>query len=189
MLPPLIAWVQIMMLSLQPVVNWVGSDAVRIVAQGREELLNRCMESGIEVRYRFDMRYCRRRSGWFDSCSDQRSEIHILQFDPISEIYRVTVDRHGDEQGPIQHTYASSDEAYSVLTEIPAVPLQFVARDEAVSSDANHYVGVKVVADCKDSFGSSMLDISYLITFGLVKINRFDSGWIAFNLGDRAGLQ
>lgn len=182
MLPLLFAWFNVVMISLQPVVNWVGNDSIKIVAAGQEELLNRCMESGLEVRYRFDMRFCRRRTGWFDWCGDQRSQIHILQYDPISESFKVTTDRHGDEEKPRQVIYNSLEEANNELTHIPSIPLSFIARDQDYLNQKNSYIGVKIVADCKDSFGSSILDISYILTLGLVKINRFDSGWIAFNL-------
>lgn len=182
--PSILAWLSIVFAYPVPIVNWVNPSAIRVQAVGGEELLDRCIKSGIEVRYRYEMRYCRRRSGWFDDCRADRVEIRSIQYEPVNEGYQVIVDRLGDDQDPEKVAYPSLADAMQVVSVIEDVPLEFLFRgelDPQVRTNKD-YVGVRIISDCKESFGSRLLDISYLFTFGLVKINRYDSGWIAFKL-------
>jgi hypothetical protein len=81
-------------------VNWSGGqlNAVRVVAEGKDEVMEQCVKSGLEVRYRYELRICKRRFLWADSCNDPKVEVHSLQYDPISESYRVMVDKIGDNE-------------------------------------------------------------------------------------------
>lgn len=183
----------------QPVVNWASSvkDTINISSEGNEPLLDKCLEAGIEVRYRFQMRYCRRGSFWFDQCQDQWDEIKTIKYDPIKESYLVQSDRIGDEIKPSQALFSSKEEAIKMLSTIENADIDKISRGEyseyksKLSNKNNQddqedlprtYIGIKIVSDCKGSVGSTMLDISYYLTFGLVKVSRFDSGWVAFYL-------
>ena len=166
-----------------PKVNWAEQDkSVNVEVAGREELLNRCIESGLEVRYRFDLKFCRRRSIWFDKCKSTITEIHSMQFDPISESYKVATDRHGDNDAPISFSVSSAAEALTDASSLQKFPVAVLLKGRELPDNGDNYIGVRVVADCKGGLDSSLLDLSYFLTLGLVKVDRFDSGWIAFRL-------
>jgi Domain of unknown function (DUF4390) len=182
MIPGIFAWFAFIFAAPQPVVNWAVGDTLKVMVEGREELLNRCLSGGIEVRYQFNLRLCRKRSAWFDDCEDIKKEIHGLQYDPVSDNYRVTIDRLGDQADPELYTYPTLEDGLARATRIDAFPLNILSEALPPLPRTNYYVGIRILSDCANSFGSSLLDISYVLTFGLVKVNRFDSGWIAFNL-------
>ena len=182
MISPFLAILHIFMSFPQPIVNWVGQDAVNISVSGSEELLERCLASGIEVRYRYEFQICQKRSGWIDSCQDLKREIRSMQFDPVSENYTVTVDRHGDNLAPESSTQHSKNDAQLKVSKIENLPLKFLDQNFSLASRDGYYISMRVVADCKGSMNSALLAISNILTFGQVKIDRFDSGWIAFDI-------
>ena len=183
MIHGLIAWFAVISAFPNLTVNWVDNTGVHISADGREELLDRCIESGIEVRYRFLMRYCRKRVGWFDACDDERMEIHSLTRDPVSENYVVIVDRFSDDKRPEKSTFNELADARIAVSSIERMPLDFISENASELVQPGRYLGVKVIADCKRDFSDVVLDLPYLLTFGLMKTNRYDSGWIAYEMG------
>lgn len=180
----IITWLFILHAVPQPVVNWATKDKLQIIAQGREELLDRCIERGIEVRYRFEMRFCESGYLWFDDCEDQFVEIRSIHYDPLYETYRVNADRLDDINKPTSQTFTSREDAIRALTSLTPIALAELRRGVEPDNKDKEYVGVRVISECKGSIGSSLLDISNFLTLGLVKINRFDSGWVAFYLND-----
>ncbi|MCO6429765.1 MAG: DUF4390 domain-containing protein [Deltaproteobacteria bacterium] len=182
MIPSILAWIPVFFAFPDLRVNWVEPQGIRVIADGRQELLERCIESGTEVRYRFRLRYCRRRVGWFDDCSSEKTEIHSLRYDPIGESYIVESDRFADDDPPEKNTYSSLPEARADLVEIKQMSLNFISAAAVHDRGARRYIGVRVTADCKREVGDVLLDLPYLLTFGLVKTSRFDSGWIAYEM-------
>lgn len=167
----------------EPRMNWSNREAgeLRITLPGEQELLNRCIESGLQVSYRFKLRLCRRRAAWFDRCGDTITEIHSMQFDPISESYKVEVDRHGDASDPLSTTVATPAQARELAGRIPNLRISDLGGSTAKLSPKS-YIDVRVITDCKGGLDAAMLELSHMLTFGLVKIDRFDSGWVAFKL-------
>ena len=169
----------------EPRMNWVDklTGAVRIEVPGDQELLSRCIESGLQLRFRFQFRLCRKRTGWLDGCGDDVKEVHTMQFDPASESYRVEIDRFGDADDPVATTVAGLVEARKMVAAVPDLALDDLGGDSK-SLKPRSYIGVRVVADCKGGLDSMMLELSNIVTFGLVRIDRFDSGWVAFELNE-----
>ena len=56
--------------------NWTNQkfEAVRIRVAVADELLSRCLKSGLAMEYNYQIRLCRRRAVWFDACADKRRE-------------------------------------------------------------------------------------------------------------------
>ena len=180
---PIFAWLYFLYQVPQPVVNWVtsGKESIDIVAEGREELLDRCVDAGIEVRYRFAMRYCTKGSFWFDDCEDEFVHIKNIRFDPIKENYSVESDSLGDNSTPEVDVFTDRSEAINKLKTLSNLRIKPLSRGRQIIQDKD-YIGIRVLSECKGSVGSTLLDMSYYLTFGLVKVSRFDSGWVAFYL-------
>lgn len=165
-----------------PVLNWDMKESITITAEGEEDLLDRCLEGGVEVRYRFEMRYCTQGNYWFDDCDSKVVIIKSLQFSPLKETYTLESDRLGDEGKPELTTFNEKLPALKALRTVPNLKLSVLAKSRPVFSSPDDYVEVRIVSDCKGSVGGPLLDISHFVSFGLIKINRFDSGWLSFFL-------
>lgn len=130
-----------------------------------------CLKNGLTVAYRYEFQFCRRRSWWVDSCSDQITEIRTLQYEPISESYFVSVDRLGDSEPQQQSMSLSKEEALSEVGH----------TDLAIKQNST-YVQARVRYTCKGD-GSPVLDrISNIISLGLVSLGTYQSDWIDFYL-------
>ena len=154
---------------------------VRVV--GEDELLDKCVKSGLSLQYDFEMRVCRRRLAWFDGCPEKRLERHTLSYDPISGNFRLQADRFGDHQEPRAQNYASSAEASRALAEVFKLPLQYLARGEPEYLDSERsYVSVRVSSECHGDYNKTLARISSFLTLGLVRLSGFDTGWLDFKL-------
>ena len=170
----------------QLLMNWAGGnkDGVKIVASGTDESVVQCAKSGLEVRYRYEERLCRRRSTWFDSCASPRVDIRSLQFDPISEIYTVMSDRLDDVEAPRISKFTSLNEALQQTSTISYLPLSFLDRDGLGPQGAqNAYVSVRLRVQCRGSLNETLEKLSYFLTLGLIRSHGYDSGWMDFQLG------
>lgn len=166
-------------------VNWSGGEfnSVRITAEGKERLINQCIESGLEVRYRYEFRVCKRRFFWADSCEDDVVRVRSLQFDPISESYRVFFDIIGDREPAKIVTHTSLDEALQDVTTLVSPSLAELGFNEKKYPPARApYLGVRVITDCKGDYSETFARISSVLTLGLVDVGTFDSGWVDFSL-------
>src|SRR5262245_37250121 len=74
--------------------------ALTVGLSDRDDVVDQCLKSGFKVSYRFEVRLCRKRRWWRDRCSDERTETRLLEYDPISESYRIVSDVHGDADEP-----------------------------------------------------------------------------------------
>ncbi len=166
-------------------VNWSGGEynSVRVVAEGKEELINQCIEGGLEVRYRYEFRICRRRFLWADACAEDVVHTRSLQFDPISESYRVSVDKLGDHLAPKVITHPTLEEALGDVTTLYSPSLNELGfSDKKYPQSRSPYLGVRVVADCKGDYNETFSRISSFLTLGMVDIGTYDSGWVDFSL-------
>lgn len=166
-------------------VNWSGGElsAVRIVADGKEEVISQCIQSGLEVRYRYELRLCKRRLLWADFCTDESVQTRTMQFDPISESYRVVVDKIGDREPAKITTFPTLDGALRAVNSLTSPSLdQLGFNEKDFPSSRLPYLGVRVVTDCKGDYNETIARISSFITLGLIDIGTFDSGWVDFAL-------
>ena len=179
----------ILFLALAPLeirVNWEGTgdqDALRVSVSGDNAILKECVQSGLEARFRYEMRLCRKRSYWVDSCGDVRSEIHSVQLDPINESFKVKTDRLGDKEGPGVHNIGSLDDALAEAASVRRMPLSFLSNEGQLLTDrSRHYVALRVLSECRGEYSQTMERISYIVSLGLLRASGYDSGWIAFSL-------
>ncbi|MDC0358077.1 DUF4390 domain-containing protein [Oligoflexia bacterium] len=164
-----------------------AENVVSIIARGRNEVLEKCLKSGLEVKYRFKLQLCKKREAWFDTCKSSRVEIHRMVFDPISESYQVTIDRLGDDQEPKKVNVKEAEEAFDMLYLVEAMPLSYLARgDQRFVSSKRSYISTRVQAKCIGEYNETLSNIAYYLTFGIVDASDFDSGWDAFSLRDKS---
>jgi len=167
-------------------VNWVeqtGRRSIAVAVQGLDEMTARCKRSGLEVRYRFEVRYCEEARFWADSCEDSRLILHSMQYDPISQTFRVAEDRLGDDVPPAVETVEEESQALRKLATIPKLELSFLFPEiEKSAPSPRGYVGVRLLTQCKGVNNETLERISYFLSLGMVRTSGFDSGWVSFKL-------
>jgi hypothetical protein len=166
------------------VVNWSrsGQGAITIRATGLEESVDECLESARQAKIRFEMRMCRRNRAWFDSCAEARSELHTIEFDSISESYRVVSDRYRDDTEPVAVGIPSRNEAVRTVTTVESLSLDFLARgDTRLAEDPDTYIQVRTTFSCKGAVNRTFARLSQILTLGLVNVVESESPWTDFD--------
>lgn len=172
--------------------NWTDNllDSVRVRVGGEDPLLDRCLKSGFELRYRYEVRLCKRRPLWFDYCPEERVIRHSLHYDPISDKYTLVVDWHGDQIEPRSETIASLEEAVESLAAVQNLPISFLSRgDEGLLQSRRRYLSIRVLSACKGDYNETLARISSVISLGLVRVSGFNTGWVDFRLDGDADQQ
>jgi hypothetical protein len=154
-----------------------------VSVSGLDEMTAQCKKSGLEVRYRFEVRYCQEAYFWSDPCERSRLFLHSLQFDPISQTFRLGADRLGDDDPPTNETIEDETLALKKLASIPRVELRFLAPELADKEPSPRgYVGVRLLTQCKGVNNETLERLSYFLSLGMVRTSGFDSGWVSFKL-------
>lgn len=175
-------------------VNWstTAKDSVTIRVPGLAEPVSECLSAGKQARVRFEVRLCRRRSAWLDHCQSPRSEMHTVEFDAITESYRVVSDRFGDTEDPTAVGIPGRDQAVEEMLVSHRVAIPFLERDEeGLSRDPRAYISVRTIFRCVGSSSRTFAHLSRFLTFGLVNVVESVSDWHDFSLepgGDGEGI-
>ena len=170
-------------------VRWstMQQNAINIVAQSRTDDVQECLEGALKAKLRFEVRVCRRRSGWFDLCDESRSELHTVTYDEVTESYRVVSDRLDDEQEPIALEISSRPEAIRLATSLEGLPLKFLLHEEPDLLDHKEaYLQVRTVFICRGNSSRPFTHISRVLTLGLLNNVEDRSAWEDFPLPGQA---
>jgi hypothetical protein len=154
-----------------------------IEAPDREEQVIECLESSMQARIRFEVRLCRRRSGWLDHCEEARSELHTAQFDEVTESYRVVSDRFGDQAEAVAVGVPTRSEAVQAVRTLNEMPLDFLVREEHdILSHTKSYLQVRTIFVCRGTSSRTFAHLSRILTLGLVNNLEDRSDWFDFTL-------
>jgi hypothetical protein len=181
---PLVAGITLSVIAALQV-SWATNDqyGLTIVALERQEEVRECLEASLLARVRFEARLCHRRRNWFDGCEDTRSEVHTIQFDEVTESYRVVSDRLGDKLEATAVGVPSRAEAVKLTLTVPQMPLEFLARDNpAVLWQEGTYVQVRTGISCRGGGPRMFAHLSRILTLGLVNTVESRSSWHDFTL-------
>jgi len=166
-------------------VRWTTptQNAIQVVAPERSADVQECLEDSLKAKLRFEVRVCRKRSGWVDHCDEPRSELHTVTYDEVTESYRVVSDRLDDEQEPISIEVPSRVEAVRLVTSIENLPLKFLTPEEPeLLNHAEAYLQIRTVFNCRGNSSRPFTHISRILTFGLLNNVEDRSGWEDFAL-------
>ncbi len=170
------------------VVHWMapGSfDVLAVSVRGVDQVAEQCLGSGLELKYRYELRICRRASFWYDRCGSNRVINRSVQWDPIAETFKTISDTIGDELDPKVLITEEEHVATEVLSEISPVILSELFSDDAdLLGEPRRYIQVRLLTQCKGVSSRTVEKLSYFLSLGMVRSNGFDSGWISFGLDD-----
>lgn len=155
---------------------------VSLTLVSHDELIEQCIGAGLEARYRFSIRACRRRSFWFDMCRDEIQYQRIIRFDPITEIHRVAFDTLGDDDPPQTMSMPSRSEAIRAVSSLKKIDVsKLTGGDSRFLEPSSGYLSARVATECRGEYSRITRRISSALTLGMVEIGGLDSGWLRFD--------
>lgn len=167
------------------VVQWASpqQQSVSIVMPGLRADVDECLADGRQARVRLEIRLCRRRSTWLDHCEHARSELHTIEFDGITESYRVVSDRFGDISEATAVGLPTREQALDQTLRSEGLPLSFLAREAPhLLSDPGAYVSARTIFRCRGASHRTFAHLSRFLTLGLVNAVESTSDWADFPL-------
>jgi hypothetical protein len=170
-------------------VHWSSRErqAVTLRALDLEERLLECLESSRQAKVRFEMQLCRKRVGWFDACSDTHPLVQTIEFDAITESYKIVTDRWRDEEEPITVGIPARAEALRTVSSIEGVLVSELAEgDIKLMASDQAYIRARTVYSCRGGTSRTLAGLSQILTFGLLNVVESDSPWIDFDMQARA---
>ncbi len=166
-------------------VRWTSpaQKGLTIEAPDREKQVIECLAASMQARIRFEVRVCRRRSGWLDHCEEARSELHTAQFDEVTESYRVVADRFGDEAEAVAVGVPTRSEAVEAVRTLNELPVEFLIREEQdILTNPKSYLQVRTIFVCRGAGSRTFAHLSRILTLGLVNNVEDRSEWFDFTL-------
>ncbi len=166
-------------------VFWTSNEkqAVTVYSSGLTESVVECLDSARQSRVRIEFRVCRRSPAWFDSCRPSRSGLNTIEFDPITESYRVVSDLLGDDSEPISTGIPSRTEAIEVALHTKAIRLDYLAQEDAtVLQERGTYMQVRATTSCRGSVNRFFANVSQILTLGMVNVVESTTDWNDFSL-------
>ena len=154
-----------------------------IDGQGLSSQVVECLQSSRQARVTFEARICRHEPAWFDSCLPSRSSVQTIEFDAISESYRVVSDMQGDGLDAVAVGIPSQEEAIHAVLMVRSMSIDYLAQgDVTVAKEQGSYIQVRSRSSCRGSSSRFFAHISEILTLGLVDVVESTSDWYEFNL-------
>ena len=167
------------------VVQWASPEhkSVSIAVPGLQGNVDECLAEGRQARIRLEIRLCRKRSAWLDHCEYARSELHTVEFDGITESYRVVSDRFGDVSEATAVGLPVREDAVNQVLRSESLPLAFLARETpGLLADRAAYISVRTIFRCKGASSRTFAHLSLFLSLGLVNTVESTSEWSDFPL-------
>lgn len=158
-------------------------EALSIRVVGAQTALGECLDSGRKGRLKVEFRVCRSSPAWFDSCRPTQSGMNSIEFDAISESFRVVSDLRDDGSDAIAVGMPNRPEALQAAVEVRALPLDFLAQgDTFVLKEPGTYVQLRATTSCRGSVNRILVNLSEILTLGMVTAGENTSDWFDFTI-------
>lgn len=167
--------------------HWTSGEtrSLQLQVNGSLDIFEQCLNSGFEVRYRYEIKLCDQRVFWFDDCEEPVSITQAAQYDAVSQDYSLSIDRRGDSVAPQIVRMADPQEILSLVSQVREITLEDLgldAKNEKRMRGADGRVRVKVRAECKGQYSKTLARVSYFLTLGILRLSGFNSGWVSFRI-------
>ncbi len=166
-------------------VQWTTQhrDAVSIEALGVTDAVVECLDAGRRARLKFEFRLCRSSPSWFDSCRPSQSGVNTIEFDSISDSFKVVSDLRADESDAVAVGVTVRREALQMAREVRSLALEYLAQgDTTVVKEPGAYIQVRVTTSCRGSVNRVLSSLSEVLTLGLVTAGESTTEWFDFAL-------
>ena len=167
------------------VINWntAENDRFEFVDEGHDSSSDKCLDNGLEAQYRFEAKVCINKNAWFEDCSDELIETRFLSQDLITKDYRLVSDRHRDGSEPTVENFSKLSDAKKSLRSVESVELSTFLSSLSKGYDRDKlYLRARLLSKCQGELSETWTRLSYYLSFGLIRIEGFDSGWQSYDL-------
>jgi len=173
----------------QAAVRWhdTSLESVSVILDHEQPAeLRELLERGLELRFRTNIKLCRKRGFWFDPCGKTGLEIKQIKRDQLSDNYRISEDRFYDQEEPLTRSVERLDDALQQARHVSAYPLKIILGRQDLAQarrSKRSYLYVRLEVEVVRS--RSMVEWgTYLLSLGLLDAKSYDSGWHKFYLSD-----
>ena len=157
--------------------------SVTIAITGSDDVMNKCARGGLELRYQFQIEMCHERSLWFDSCKRTWSEKNSIQYDSVSQSFRINRDRLGDGKSPLVLYADTMGNAMKIASQSDPFDLLSLANmNQAYLDDSRTYVQLRAITYCREDDNRTFERIAGFVTTGVTGLVQFDSKWQPFSI-------
>ncbi len=166
-------------------VFWTGAErqSLRITLNDTSSELRSCAPSGLNIRYKYNIKLCKRVRGWLDTCESERVITSSFQYNPISNMYSIASDFLGDEHPPRTDIAKSLNEAFAIVGNVSNIDPLFISKKLTASLDLKkYYLSLRVIGECKGEISTTVARISSVLSLGFFQPVRYDSGTLDFDL-------
>jgi len=166
-------------------VFWSSNEmrSVTVDGAGLAPAVTECLDSSRQSRIKMEFRVCRRNPAWFDSCRPARSGLNSIEFDVVTESYRVESDLHDDDVEPSSSGIPSRLEAIESVLRMRSVPLEYLAQgDVSVLRESGTFLQVRATLSCRGSANRFFANVSRILTLGMVNVIETTTDWGEFSL-------
>ena len=166
-------------------VRWIDNlhESVAVSVEGVDPRWERCVESGLQARYRIEVKLCRKRGGWMDSCLDSVLATRSVEKDPVSRMFKVSADFLNDAAEPEGQGYETYQEALAAMVSPVNVSLKQMFRENpAFAEEKKKYIRTRVSSACRGEVSPILRRLSQFLSFGLVDLQDRGSNWIDFDI-------
>lgn len=157
--------------------------SLAVVFDHGDPAIEECIQSGLEVRYRIELKICHHRQGWFDGCMENQLITRTVQFDPIGENYKITTDLINDSAPPSSIIETDPDVAAEVLQNYIIEDFARPYQQSIIKKpDRVYYLSMRARGFCQQDEQSLIAQIPYYLTLGIFRFSGFDTGWVDYQL-------
>ena len=167
------------------VMTWVGGEhqQVSIALEAVDPEWRKCVENGLEARYRLEIRICRLRDVWGEHCLPTLVETRSLIKDPLTSTYRVTSDLLYDKEEPEKQSIETFNEAIASMTTPHLVSIaDLTAAEPDVLSAKRVQISARVISSCRGEVNPMLRRLSQFLTLGIIDLQDKTSSWTDFVL-------
>ncbi|HMO02549.1 MAG TPA: DUF4390 domain-containing protein [Oligoflexia bacterium] len=165
----------------EPVIHWVSQqrDAISISYDIGASGVQLCASEGIATRFNYTLKFCRRRSWWWDRCERDRTIVKRLRFDSFSSSHILESDELRDDLPAQSESFGSFTDAWQEATRLSNLSIGSL---NSLQADGYDYLAIKIALFCLGTLPQKAVDLSSYISSSELKDSRITSRWIIFNL-------
>lgn len=165
-------------------INWQDSNYkdLQIKANQEQQGIQQCLDTGLKQTATFYFQICKHRSLWFDPCLKLETSEKILSFDALSQSYMLN-EKSSFEYNTAIGQFDSPESAFQAFLSINGIDInELTFHSDEFKLSKRSYVSVRVMLSCKGEKDDLVGEVSRLLSFGIVKLNEEDTGWVDFRL-------
>lgn len=164
-------------ISIKPV-----NGLITITSRPDKEIAN-CIANGVRARIKSEIKLCKSEGFWSDDCNNSVFTNGIVNFDPIIGNYTVSRDILGDKVPPAEATFSKIEDVISAFfVSLPISPQTLKKQmSDTTSIGKGSFLKVRTIAYCKSNYNKTLDRITALLTLGIFRLPRYDSGWVTIS--------